>query len=61
VAQQIHLALGGVVVNIATEDDEGAVTFRAAQFDRAYVTSAARSSSAWTNRPGGASVSGPAR
>jgi NADPH:quinone reductase-like Zn-dependent oxidoreductase len=30
-----HLAPGGVVVNVATQDDEETVTFRAARFDRA--------------------------
>ncbi len=34
-----HLVPGGVVVSIATEDDEGAVTFRAARFDRAHGAS----------------------
>lgn len=30
-----HLAPGGIVVNVATQDDEETVTFRAARFDRA--------------------------
>jgi NADPH:quinone reductase-like Zn-dependent oxidoreductase len=30
-----HLAPGGVVVNVATQDDEETVTFRASRFDRA--------------------------
>jgi NADPH2:quinone reductase len=34
-----HLAPGGVVVNIATQDDEESVTFRAAQFDRSHGAS----------------------
>ena len=30
-----HLAPGGVVINVATQDDEETVTFRASRFDRA--------------------------
>jgi NADPH:quinone reductase len=34
-----HLAPGGVVVNIATQDEKDTVTFRAARFDRSHGAS----------------------